>query len=389
MPVTIAKNAKQMLNFYISAFLADLALGAVLLSIPLFLIYMFGATSLTLGIFGAVSSLVYSSGVIIAGGMADRFSRRKMLLAGCCVFALAYSILPFLKTTGQVLIVYIFGSASMSLFWPTLQSWLSQGLNKRNLMKSLTMFNVSWSAGLMLGFFSAGFLFAINPKLPFALAVLLIAAVMALLYRQPLRPAAEHSGGEVLEAAEKKPAYYTVFLYVAWCANFVSWFSIGIMRNLFPKLGTELGFSAGLVGTLIFVITLAQTAIFFILGKTHKWHYKLGFLILFQFFAFVSLLLVAFSSQIAYLIVAMVFLGLSGGMTYFSSIFYSLYGSADKGKKSGLHEAFLGMGALFGPLAGGFFAQKFGIRAPYVVAAVVMTLAMLAEVVIVNLRRKR
>ena len=376
-----------MFNFYISAFLADLALGAVLLSIPLFLIYMFGATSLTLGIFGAVGALVYSAGVIIAGSISDRVSRRNILLSGCCLFIVAYSILPFLRTTGQVLMIYILGSASMSMFWPTLQSWLSQGLNKRDLMKSLTMFNIFWSSGLMIGFFAAGFLFARNPKLPFALGVILIAVVMALLYKQPLTPAAENSAGKKADvtAEEKKPANYAALLYAAWCANFLSWFIAGIMRNLFPKLGTKLGFSAGLVGTLIFVITLAQTVMFFILGRTHKWHYKLELLILFQALALASLLAVAFTSQVAYLIIAMVFLGLSTGMTYFSSIFYTLYNSStEKGRGSGIHEAFLGIGGLFGPLAGGLFAQKFGIRAPYVVAAVVLMLAMAAEMALVK-----
>ncbi|MDD5680658.1 MAG: MFS transporter [Candidatus Omnitrophica bacterium] len=375
-----------MFNFYISAFLADLALGAVLLSIPLFLIYMFGATSLTLGVFGAIGSLVYSAGVIIVGGMADRFIRRKILLVGCCLFISANSVLPFLKTTEQVLIAYIVGSASMCMFWPTLQSWLSQGLNKHKLVNSLMIFNISWSAGLMLGFFFAGFLFAFNPKAPFALGVLLVLAVIAFLYRQPLVPPEKNGGGEraIPEIDKNRPANHAVFLYVAWCANFVSWFNVGIMRNLFPKLGTELGFSAGMVGIFIFVITLAQTVMFFILGKTHKWHYKLWLLILFQLFAFFSLLAVAFSSQTAHLIIAMIFLGLSCGMTYFSSIFYSLYGSADKGKKSGLHEAFLSAGAFFGPLAGGFLAQKFGIRAPYIVAAAVSIIAVAAEAALVK-----
>ncbi|MDP3789221.1 MAG: MFS transporter [Candidatus Omnitrophota bacterium] len=374
-----------MLNFYLAAFLADLALGAVLLSIPLFLIYMFGATSLILGMFGAVGALVYSLGVIVVGRMADRFNRRTILLLGCALFAATYLVLPFLKTTAQILTVYIFGSASMAMFWPVLQSWLSQGLNKHNLMRSLTIFNVSWCGGLMLGFLSAGFLFSFNPKLPFALGVVLIACAATLLYKQPLKPAALADAGAAAEPEEKRPANYKAFLYAAWCANFVSWFIIGIMRNLFPKLGTELGFSTGVIGTLIFIITLAQTVMFFVLGKTHRWHYKLGLLVLFQAFAMIGLLAVYFFSNAATLGGAMILLGLSAGMTYFSSIFYSLYGSTAKGKHSGIHEAFLGTGGLFGPLAGGLLAAGIGIRAPYIAAAVVVIVAIAAETVLIKI----
>lgn len=253
----------------------------------------------------------------------------------------------------------------------------------------------------MVGFFSAGFLFTLGQKVPFAFGVILIVITMLFLYRQPPVPRVNpvtklFSGGVNKNAAgspiagigEDKPANYISFLYIAWCANFVSWFNLGVMRNLFPKLGTELGFSTALVGTLIFIITFAQTVMFFVLGRTHRWHYKLGLMLLFQLLAFLSLWIFVFFSCVAYFVVAMVFLGLSAGLTYFSSIFYSLYGSVDKGRKSGLHEAVIGTGAFFGPFAGGLFAAKFGIRAPYIVAAVVVAAAMLLEVALIRKTRQ-
>ena len=375
-----------MINFYIAAFLADLAVGAVLLAIPLFLIYNFAASSLLLGILGAVGALVYSAGVIIAGRMADRFSKKKIILFGCGMFMAVYLTIPFLKTTNQIILAYALGSASMAMFWPTLQSWFSQGLDKPNLMRSLTIFNISWSTGLMAGFLSAGFLFALGEKIPFTFGAVLIVITMLFLYRQPPVPRIikNVAGGPVAEIGADRPANYVSFLYIGWCSNFVSWVNLGVMRNLFPKLGTELGFSTVLVGTLIFIVTLAQTVMFFVLGRTHKWHYKLGLMLLFQFLAFLSLWIFVFFSCVAYFVIAMVLLGLSAGLTYFSSIFYSLYGSVDKGKKSGLHEAVIGTGAFFGPLAGGIFAAKFGIRAPYVVAAITLAVAMLFEVACVK-----
>ena len=167
----------------------------------------------------------------------------------------------------------------------------------------------------------------------------------------------------------------------------MSWFLLGVIRNLFPKLGTELGFSSGIIGFFIFLMILAQTIMFFTLGRTQKWHYRLFPIILFQAFAVIALFVMAFSQSGMYFMAAMVFLGLSTGMTYFSSIFYSLYGFIDKGKKSGIHEAVIGTGAFFGPLIGGLFASRFGIRAPYITSALLLTAAMAIEATL--FRRKR
>jgi MFS family permease len=372
-----------MINFYIAAFLADLALGAVLLSLPLLFIYKFGATSLILGLFGALGAFTYSSGVMVAGRLSDKFNRRNILIFGCFLFILVYSTLPFLKHIGHVFFIYVFGAISMSMFWPTIQSWLSQGLDKENLVRSLTNFNIYWSAGLAIGFFSAGVLFALDEKLPFMFAVGLIAIVILILRKQPVPSEIrdEPTRKIFLDTEKSKPESAKKFLRIAWCANFVSWYIVGTVRNLFPKLGSELGFSSTFIGTFVFLMILAQTIMFFVLGRTHRWHYRLLPIILFQTFAFAALLLLAVSSKAVYFMIAMVFLGLSCGMTYFSSIFYSLYGFIDKGKKSGIHEVFIGTGTFFGPLIGGIAAYRLGIRMPYLIAALLLITAIAVELI--------
>lgn len=98
-----------------------------------------------------------------------------------------------------------------------------------------------------------------------------------------------------------------------------------------------------------------------------------------------GLLVISIVSHVVWLGGAMILLGLSAGVTYFSSIFYSLYGSTAKGKHSGIHEAVLGIGGLFGPLAGGLLAANLGIRAPYALAAVVVMVAIAVEIVLVKM----
>ncbi len=380
-----------MTNFFIAAFLADFALGTVLLALPFFLIYAFNASSFTLGMFGAVGAAAYSAGVLATGRLADRINRKYLLLSGVVLFILIYACVPFLRSLPLVFAAYVAGCLSMACFWPVLQSWLSQGLARRHLVRSLSYFNVCWSAGFTCGFLSAGVLFGVRPFAPFALAIFLMACAGILLSRQPVISEATDGPARrtFLLTEKERPASSGRFLRIAWCANFCSWFILGTMRNLFPRLGTDLGFSSSLIGMLIFTMPFFQTVSFFVLGKTQRWHYRLAPLLIAQSAACAGLFVITQSRHVIVLMAAIAFLGIAGGITYFSSIFYGLYGSADKGRKSGIHESVIGSGALCGPLAGGIVAQVFGARAPYAAGMFVIALAMGIEIIIYFRGEKR
>jgi len=370
-----------MKRFYLSAFLGDLALGAVLLSIPLLLIFKFDSSSLTLGFFGAVGSLAYSTGVIRIGMLTDRIDRKSVIISGCLVFVAVYAVLPFVPSKWPILALYALGAFSMSMFWPTLQSWLSQGLDKKGLVNSLMYFNIFWSLGITLGFLAAGFLFAFAFWAPFVFGIILMAANIWFLRHQPV--VSEYSEGAAraafLRTEKERPPEAPKFLYIAWTANFMSWYIIGTARNIFPKLAAEIGFESGFIGFLIFLMMFAQTAAFFVLGKTHAWHYRFWPVLLCQAVSMAGLFMIFSFSTAPALMAAMVMLGVSSGMTYFSSIFYSLFGFLDKGRRSGIHEAFVGIGAFLGPLTGGLAAHFVGLRAPYIIAMAFLLIAIIIE----------
>ena len=236
----------------------------------------------------------------------------------------------------------------------------------------------------MFGFLASGILFSFNSRAPFTLGVSLVFIVALLLSRQRVTSELKDELARMvfLKTQKERPLSAVKFLRIAWCANFVSWYILGIVRNLFPKVAIRLGLSNELIGFLVFLLILGQTMIFFILGKTNRWHYKLLPIILFQSIAIGALLILSFSSKVGYFMLAMVLLGFSGGMTYFSSIFYSLYGFIDKGKRSGMHEVFIGTGTFFGPLIGGLVASRFGLRAPYITASLLLVIAIILELIL-------
>ena len=77
---------------------------------------------------------------------------------------------------------------------------------------------------------------------------------------------------------------------------------------------------------------------------------------------------------------AFILAGCCGGVTYVSSLMYSLEGAVQsRGKRSGLHEAVLGSGSVIGPLLGGVVGETLGLHAPFTAAAVVFGLAIIAQ----------
>jgi len=86
-------------------------------------------------------------------------------------------------------------------------------------------------------------------------------------------------------------------------------------------------------------------------------------------------------------ILAFLGIGFAGGMTYFSSIFYSIHKQDKKGKKSGFHESFLGLGIALGPITGGLAVREFGLRAPYILAIIVFAASIVVQMVILKKSR--
>lgn len=373
--------------FYLAAFLATTTLGAVLsIGVPLFAGKQLNAGPLFLGSLGALGALFYAPFVIGFGRLIDRFNRKLLLSAGCVLFSLTYILMSRVKYLYQIPLIYPLGGIGMAMFWPSIQSWLALGLDRERLGRRLGIFNVSWGAGWMVGPLIGGFLYNVGYKVPFFFASTLTILTILLLARQPLilEKAAEirevPSSGEEAGAMGRR-----AFLRAALIANFMSWFFVGIMRSLFPKLGTELGMGSVAIGSLVFCFGLSQTAIFIILRRTQRWQYRLMPLVSIQCLALLGLLIILiFRSAIAFSS-AFVFLGISGGMTYFSSIFYSLYGRLDKGRRSGIHEAFIGSGCFLGPLIGGMFSHIFNnLKAPYLATFILMVIAIVVEVGLVR-----
>jgi len=373
---------------YLLAFLMNITTGMLILCGPLLALSRFQADSLMLGLLGFGPAIVYALGCAASGFWVDRFGSKKIITAACVLLPAVYLSIFFVTRYRHLLLLALAAGVGASLFWPAMIRWLGEGGGEETLRLRVGSYNIALISGVMVGPVATGFLFPIDYRFPFIFAAVLALSIL-LIYRL---------GGNILSAgagvslagraSEEIPARpRTGFDYISWAANFGAWFAIGSSQALFPELAVRLPDPIGerVLGLMIALIPAGQVAVFVLMRRWQRWHYRYSFLLLFQLLGIGGLLILALNSAPGLFFAGFLGIGFAGGMTYFSSIYYSVHLQKQKGKKAGLHETFLGLGVALGPLAGGLAGRLLGIRAPYLLALGVFA----ASIVLQNILRSR
>jgi len=355
-------------------------LAAILLAIRL------GATPLQLGLIGMTWPAFYTVACLFSGPLSDRMSRRLLATTGCAIACSAYLLMIKASSPGQIMLIALPVGIAMSLFWPPLEAWLAELSSPSDLRRNFGIFNIAWSAGAAPGPLLAGL--AINVGVPFvfltSVSLMAIAGIVVVTRKPDTRR--ETSAQRPLTQDENRSER---FLHLAWVANFGTYFTIGIIRSLFPKLGGQLGMSSPSIGALLSAITFTQVLMFALLARTSSWHYRLAPLLLSQSILLVGSLLIYVGTGFGQFLLPMVMAGACAGISYFSSIYYSINTPARLGARSGLHEALIGLGVVAGPFTGGIVAQRWGLRSPYLLSGLVTLLGVASTAAIGMMLRTR
>lgn len=349
--------------------------GMLILCGPLLALERFGADSLKLGLLGFGPAIVYALSCAGSGLWVDRFGFRKVITAACLFLPAVFLSIFWVSRYRHLLLLALAAGVGASFFWPAMIRWLGEDAREDTLRLRVGNYNIALIGGVMVGPLISGFLFPIDYRLPFLLSAGLALAIL-LIFRLGKKPLPAGGGlapsDPVREDLSDKPR--TGFDYIGWAANFGAWFAIGSSQALFPGLALQLPDPIGerALGVMIALIPAGQVAVFILLRSFRRWHYRYSFLLLFQLLGLGGLLILAFNRAPLIFFAGFLGIGFAGGMTYFSSIYYSVHRQEKKGKKGGFHEAFLGLGVALGPLAGGLAGRQLGLRAPYLLAAAVL-----------------
>lgn len=310
-----------------------------------------------------------------------------MLYAACILTGAVNLLIPlFCRSALSLGVLFPMLGTSQALFWPVYEAWLAERSGGGQLLHRIRNFNTSWSIGIMLGPFVASRLFQWGRFVPFYFGIAVSIINLGVILSQARIRSIKSTEVQQDDISEEKLRIKRMYLHIAWAANFASWFMLAILRYLAPKLMLEMGISESVFGNLMLVMGILQTMMFIFLGTsyTRRWHYKFSPLLIFQLIAIAACLCIWLTTNISLRVLAFGAIGTATGVTYFSSIYYSLHGHTDKGAKSGFHEAILGGGVLLGPFLGGAAADLFDVNSPYLLCAVMLALGIIAELVILN-----
>ncbi len=388
-PNKIIRNLKikvksNYIGLYFAPFLVEMCMGSITIAVPLMAISL-GVSSLSLGILGSSSGLAYVSLCLLFGKLSERWHRKNLLVLGSFLYVAASLLFSFSSQIYHLYLSMLLLGTAGAMFWPTLEAWIAEKESKRTLMQKMALFNISWSTGFAVGPLVGGILFGMNFKLPFYFAFFVgVLVLFVLFYKTPkvgLSSKSETFTGKTLLSGDP-PDSFSLYIRISRMANFILCLCLGMVRYIFPKLATELQISPSFLGLLFFILALSLMLTFYGLGRVHRWHYRIFPLVLFQLIAAVGLIVIFTTSSLPLFFLAFVFIGVGLGMTFSSSLFYSINITSQKGPSAAIHEMVLMSGFLLGPLIGGAVAQKFSLRAPYLAFAAIAVVGISIQLLI-------
>jgi predicted MFS family arabinose efflux permease len=338
----------------------------------------FGFGELENLLLAALNGIVYTVASWQGGAFAQRHGCIRALyigFGGMAATLLGALFLP--NTLGQV-VVFALWTVFVCFVWPALEAVVSDKAGSR-LSDMVGIYNVTWAGSSAVAYFTAGMLLERLGMeslfwLPLGLHMLQLALLPLVAYvaKRERRPAAPV--GHAREVI--KPELLGRFMHMAWIANPLSYVAINTIIPLIPSIAGSLGLSTAAAGIACSVWMFARLGAFILLWRWTGWHYRFRWLGGAFILMAASFALLLHAGTLAALIAAQIIFGITVGLIYYSSLYYSMNASEEKSARSGLHEAMIGAGLFLGPACGGVSLLLFpaaGIASTLAVSGVLLS----------------
>lgn len=368
---------------YLPALLMDMSTSSAILGMPFYASEL-GASSFIIGLIASINTLVYMTFTRVFGKLSDCISRKAVPQISCFCFSALYLLMPRCKELIQLAVLFPFTGLFLAGFWPSLEAMVGEMGTMSSLGKRVMAFNIAWNSGVIIGYATSGYIYEMHHSIPFYFASA-GSLCSALLVTAHTHSPQDQVSYETIVLSPKAKA----FVYIGWTANFSSWLTLGVLRYIFPKLISELGIQPSVFGLLMVCWATTQAMVFIALGTVTRWQCKFRFLALAQMLGCLGLLIIWLTYSPRSWAFALFLFGLCTGMTYFSSIYYSLSGHADLGNKTGWHEAILSSGGFFGPFIAGVLSKYIDIKAPYLFCSVVIVISLVMQSLMIRRLAKK
>ena len=388
-------NRRNVLWMYLSTFCMACSGGVYLVALP-FVIKHLGGMDRHIGIVSACGFGAYLASCLIGAPVMARVNLKRIVQTGSAGSTVVLLIMPtiiILYNRGICPVNPIVGVAIsstltgifMAMFWPPMMGWLSFDHEGPKLNRRLAFFNISWSIGMLVGPYIGGFLTETSHLLALSAVIILVAAgfLLASCAKKP-KIAQQTTTDRPQDESTVSNSMRKKFRLMSRFAMIAVFFCIGLARTQLAMLFKhELGFSESQFGTALTIMWLVSCLIFFIVSKTHAWHYKLAPLIIPQVLIMISLVIIIRSTTLEMMFLATALIGTGHASAYMSHQFYALSGSVIRSNPTVIHEILVSSGTILGFLVGGYTADFFGrTLAPYLSGLIVVGTAVSIQLLI-------
>lgn len=233
----------------------------------------------------------------------------------------------------------------------------------------MSHFNLSWSAGIIIGPFLAGILSSISAGIPlYAGAFLFIATGLLATGARFMLPgisgASSAEPSQEVEAASTDTS--TALRFPAWVGIFTTFVVIGVILNIFPLFARdELLLPKKLIGTLMLSRTFIATFFFILMGHTSFWHFRVLPMVAGQVGLAFSIFIMNFASSPPALVLLISLIGALRALSYNVSLFHGVSGSINRMGRIAIHESLIAAGLICGSSVGGLLYQRYSMTAAF------------------------
>jgi len=383
--------------------LAELGFATVIPLLPLHLTERLGASVKLVGAVVAAFALVETIFKTAWGSVADRIGRRPTIVAGLLLSSLAPLMMSVLRMPVLFIPLRVIDGIGSSALWPGASAIVADASPPSRRATAMGTLNLFFLAGLALGpalgLFVVGF--TGNYASGFYLASFLLASA-ALLAIVLLRGVPEHGDAapsgtmvgyhglapqphlsDVMESARLSPLLLVMFMVA-----FVQMFAVGLLAPISVIYAKRVvGLPEQLIGTVFLVLVLSvavasvpagHLADSWGKGRTAAWGLALGAAGMWVLQTAPSLMVLGGAS---------VLLGASYALTSpaWHALVSELAPPGRIGLAMGASQTAEGAGLVLGPLLGGVLWDTLGHRAPFVAAAILLTIG--TAILLISLRR--
>ncbi len=363
---------------FVTVFIDLLGFGIIIPVLP-FYAESFGASAFAIGLLGTSFSLMQFLFSPIWGRWSDRVGRKPIILVGLMGSCVSYLALALSTSLSLVFFARILGGIAGANI-PTAQAYIADVTTPENRARGMGMVGAAFGLGFIFGPAIGGLLSRISPETPmwFASALCLANFVAAWFLLPESRSANASTRGlgrmEAFRHALARPTLLLLlalyFIVTMAFSGFEATFAL-FSEAKFGYTTSTIGFVFAFIGV---VLALVQGVL---VGKVVKIIPERRLIPLAILAIAIGIGLIPFVWSVPTLLGALGVLAVGMGFNNpsLSSMVSRLADPNDQGGILGLASSLSSLGRVVGPAWGGYLYDVYGMRTPYLSAAILMLIA--------------